>query len=375
MVTLGSPDTRELADGWTVVTADGSLGGALGAHGRDHRGRSLGAHGPGRRRRAAGRARRRRWRSGHEHAAPRGVAADGSLRAGNADRERVGRAAQHGVRGGPADVAELDERVAAGVRGEDAGRAGAAHRRPAGRPAARPAEPRRRRRAGRPPARGPARPQPAVRWATGDLARSACLLAQRGDLGRDLRSARGNLDLLLADLDGDPARARAGRDRSPGAGERTATAATGTAPRTGGRPSLADPASACVHWDVGACAVFLLCCGRIGAETPSRGQRRSRARRVVSGGHAEEGRGHRDRGRVVEPLPNAMFRVELPNGHRVLAHISGKMRQHYIRILPEDRVVVELSPVRPVPRAHRLPLQVSPSAGPSGRHAPRRSTP
>src|SRR5690349_4437783 len=49
-------------------------------------------------------------------------------------------------------------------------------------------------------------------------------------------------------------------------------------------------------------------------------------------------------GRVVEPLPNAMFRVELANGHKVLAHISGKMRQHYIRILPEDRVVVELSP-------------------------------
>jgi translation initiation factor IF-1 len=49
-------------------------------------------------------------------------------------------------------------------------------------------------------------------------------------------------------------------------------------------------------------------------------------------------------GRVVEPLPNAMFRVELDNGHKVLAHISGKMRQHYIRILPEDRVVVELSP-------------------------------
>ena len=48
-------------------------------------------------------------------------------------------------------------------------------------------------------------------------------------------------------------------------------------------------------------------------------------------------------GRVVEALPNASFRVELENGHRVLAHISGKMRQHYIRILPEDRVVVELS--------------------------------
>ena len=49
-------------------------------------------------------------------------------------------------------------------------------------------------------------------------------------------------------------------------------------------------------------------------------------------------------GPIVGPLPNAMFRVELDNGHKVLAHISGKMRQHYIRILPEDRVVVELSP-------------------------------
>ncbi len=49
-------------------------------------------------------------------------------------------------------------------------------------------------------------------------------------------------------------------------------------------------------------------------------------------------------GTVNEALPNAMFRVELENGHLVLAHISGKMRQHYIRILPSDRVVVELSP-------------------------------
>jgi translation initiation factor IF-1 len=49
-------------------------------------------------------------------------------------------------------------------------------------------------------------------------------------------------------------------------------------------------------------------------------------------------------GTVVEPLPNAMFRVELENGHRVLAHISGKMRMHYIRILPGDRVQVELTP-------------------------------
>ena len=49
-------------------------------------------------------------------------------------------------------------------------------------------------------------------------------------------------------------------------------------------------------------------------------------------------------GTVVEPLPNAMFRVELENGHKVLAHISGKMRMNYIRILPGDKVVVELSP-------------------------------
>ncbi|MDH5695351.1 MAG: translation initiation factor IF-1 [Dehalococcoidia bacterium] len=49
-------------------------------------------------------------------------------------------------------------------------------------------------------------------------------------------------------------------------------------------------------------------------------------------------------GTVVEPLPNAMFRVELANGHKVLAHISGKIRLHYIRILPGDRVLVELSP-------------------------------
>ena len=49
-------------------------------------------------------------------------------------------------------------------------------------------------------------------------------------------------------------------------------------------------------------------------------------------------------GTVSEALPNAMFRVELPNGHMVLAHISGKMRVHYIRILPGDRVLIELSP-------------------------------
>ncbi|NLB56766.1 MAG: translation initiation factor IF-1 [Lentisphaerae bacterium] len=49
-------------------------------------------------------------------------------------------------------------------------------------------------------------------------------------------------------------------------------------------------------------------------------------------------------GAVLEPLPNAMFRVELANGHKILAHVSGKIRMHFIRILPGDRVTVELSP-------------------------------
>ena len=49
-------------------------------------------------------------------------------------------------------------------------------------------------------------------------------------------------------------------------------------------------------------------------------------------------------GTVVEALPNAMFQVELENGHRILAHISGKLRMNYIRILPGDKVTVELSP-------------------------------
>ena len=49
-------------------------------------------------------------------------------------------------------------------------------------------------------------------------------------------------------------------------------------------------------------------------------------------------------GRVLETLPNAMFRVELEKGHKVLAHISGKMRMHFIKILPGDKVTVELSP-------------------------------
>ncbi|MBI3542951.1 MAG: translation initiation factor IF-1 [Deltaproteobacteria bacterium] len=49
-------------------------------------------------------------------------------------------------------------------------------------------------------------------------------------------------------------------------------------------------------------------------------------------------------GTVLEPLPNAMFRVELVNGHKILAHVSGKMRMHYIKILPGDKVTIELSP-------------------------------
>ncbi len=49
-------------------------------------------------------------------------------------------------------------------------------------------------------------------------------------------------------------------------------------------------------------------------------------------------------GTVLEALPNAMFRVELPNGHKVLAHISGKLRMNFIKILPGDKVTIELSP-------------------------------
>jgi translation initiation factor IF-1 len=77
------------------------------------------------------------------------------------------------------------------------------------------------------------------------------------------------------------------------------------------------------------------CCAEEGAQTTSEDRQKVMAKK--DGAIEVEGR-------VVEPLPNAMFRIELENGHKVLAHISGKMRQHYIRILPEDRVVVELSP-------------------------------
>ncbi len=49
-------------------------------------------------------------------------------------------------------------------------------------------------------------------------------------------------------------------------------------------------------------------------------------------------------GKVIEALPNAMFQVELPNGHKIMAHISGKMRMNFIRIYPGDKVTIELSP-------------------------------
>jgi len=64
-------------------------------------------------------------------------------------------------------------------------------------------------------------------------------------------------------------------------------------------------------------------------------------------------------GEVVEALPNTMFKVKLDTGHEVLAHISGKMRMHYIRILPGDRVTVEALAVRPEPRPDYLQVPVT----------------
>ena len=63
-------------------------------------------------------------------------------------------------------------------------------------------------------------------------------------------------------------------------------------------------------------------------------------------------------GEILENLPNATFRVKLENGHVVLGHISGKMRMHYIRILPGDKVTVELTPYDLTSRAHRVPREV-----------------
>lgn len=64
-------------------------------------------------------------------------------------------------------------------------------------------------------------------------------------------------------------------------------------------------------------------------------------------------------GEVVEALPNAQFQVRLPSGHVILAHISGKLRMNYIRILPGDKVTVEISPLRSHQGAHHLAHQVS----------------
>jgi len=63
-------------------------------------------------------------------------------------------------------------------------------------------------------------------------------------------------------------------------------------------------------------------------------------------------------GVVLEALPNAFFRVQLGNGHEILAHVSGKMRRHFIRILPDDKVLVEISPYDLKSWANHIPLQV-----------------
>jgi translation initiation factor IF-1 len=76
--------------------------------------------------------------------------------------------------------------------------------------------------------------------------------------------------------------------------------------------------------------------------SPSRGKKASAEKAAKTATPKEEA--IEVEGTIVEPLPNAMFRVELTNGHRVLAHVSGKIRMNFIRILPGDRVLVELSP-------------------------------
>jgi translation initiation factor IF-1 len=67
-------------------------------------------------------------------------------------------------------------------------------------------------------------------------------------------------------------------------------------------------------------------------------------RETLQGSHMAKEEPIRVEGTVLETLPNAMFRVELENKHQVLAHISGKMRMHFIKILPGDKVTIELSP-------------------------------
>lgn len=63
-------------------------------------------------------------------------------------------------------------------------------------------------------------------------------------------------------------------------------------------------------------------------------------------------------GVILEALPNAQFKVELSNGHKILAHISGKLRMNFIRILPGDKVTVEMSPLRPDQRQDHMACQV-----------------
>jgi translation initiation factor IF-1 len=82
----------------------------------------------------------------------------------------------------------------------------------------------------------------------------------------------------------------------------------------------------------------------VGGELQSLWRRRQSGRSCERSGTMPKEEAIEVEGKVIEPLPNAMFRVELENGHRVLAHISGKMRMHFIKILPGDRVTVELSP-------------------------------
>jgi translation initiation factor IF-1 len=82
--------------------------------------------------------------------------------------------------------------------------------------------------------------------------------------------------------------------------------------------------------------------GRRGNQNRPDRRKKKEARAVTSATPKEEA--IEVEGTIVEPLPNAMFRVELANGHRVLAHVSGKIRMNFIRILPGDRVLVELSP-------------------------------
>lgn len=81
---------------------------------------------------------------------------------------------------------------------------------------------------------------------------------------------------------------------------------------------------------------------RPGGRRPDRKKKKKTERAETVGSTKEEA--IEVEGTVVEPLPNAFFRVELSNGHRVLARVSGKIRMNFIRILPGDRVLVELSP-------------------------------